>query len=103
MWNLRHVTNKPENINKTATFIRYVNEDDRYLRFMFAFQKKTPFVFYDKQQKTAQVYFFEDKNKAFVPVLFAYYYDHAVYLSVMSETDMEKNPYLVVFDESIFK
>jgi hypothetical protein len=103
VYDLIDYTNKPENINKTATFIRYVNEDDRYLRFMFAFRNKTPFVFYDKQQKTARVYFFEDKNNAFVPVLFAYYYNHAVYLSVMSETDMEKNPYLFVFDESVFK
>jgi hypothetical protein len=90
VYDLIDYTNHPENINKTATYIRFVSEDDDQRRFMFAFQRKTPFVFYNKHSSTANVYFFEDRQQRFVPCLFAYYHDKQVYLSVMSETDVEK-------------
>ncbi|MDR1340227.1 MAG: 6-bladed beta-propeller [Prevotellaceae bacterium] len=103
VYDLIDYTNRPENVNKTATYIRFVSEDEHNVHFMFAFRRKTPFVFYNKHNKTANVYFFEDKNNEFIPALFACYHDKHVYLSVMSETDMEKNPYLIVFDENVFK
>ncbi|MDR1338843.1 MAG: 6-bladed beta-propeller [Prevotellaceae bacterium] len=103
VYDLIDYTNRPENVNKTATYIRFVSEDEHNIRFMFAFRQKTPFVFYNKHDKTANIYFFEDKNNEFIPALFACYHDRHVYLSVMSEVDTEKNPYLVVFDENVFK
>ncbi|MDR0700424.1 MAG: 6-bladed beta-propeller, partial [Tannerella sp.] len=60
IYDLIDYTNNPENINKTAGFIRYINEDERYVKFMFIFQQKTHYTFYDKSTKIAHVYRFID-------------------------------------------
>jgi hypothetical protein len=102
VYDLIEYSNKPENANKIASFIRYINESDDFLRFMFIFQSKVYYCYYDKLKKTTQTYCFEDVKKEFKPAPFVYYHDGYVYLSVFSESDFEKNPYLVVFDEKDF-
>ena len=101
VYDLIEYTNKEENIKKTASFIWYVNEDDKYLRFMFVFNRQIYYVFYNKANKTAQTYCFENSSK-FKASPFVYYNNGRVYLSVSSEDEIENNPYIVVFEETLF-
>jgi hypothetical protein len=104
IYDLIDFTNKQENRNRFASVIGYINEDDHYLRFRFGFREQTHYVFYDKLNKTSKAYRFEDKNSKFNTVGgYAYYNNGYIYLSIMSEIDMENNPYLVVFNETIFR
>jgi hypothetical protein len=102
VYDLIDYSNQPENINKIAGFIGHIAEDDNYLMFRFVFKKQTYYVLYNKQCKIARVFRFEDDNHEYYTTPYVCYNNSHFYLSVMSETDFEKNPYLIVFEENIF-
>jgi hypothetical protein len=102
VYDLIEYSNQPENINKIAGFIGYIAENDKYVMFRFMFKKQTYYTFYDKQRKVAHVFRFEDSNHEYYTTPYVSCHNGYFYLSVMSETDFEKNPYLIVFEEDIF-
>jgi hypothetical protein len=102
VYDLIDYSNQPGNISKIAGFIGYIVENDNHLMFRFMFKKQTHYVFYDKQRKIARIFRFEDSDREYYTTPCVCYHNGYLYLSVMSETDLEKNPYLIVFEENIF-
>jgi len=79
--------------------LRYIKEDDHFVRFMFVFKQKIHYTKYDKSKNVSYTYCFEDAEKKFQSVPFVCYKNGYVYLSVSPINDLESNPSLVVFDE----
>jgi hypothetical protein len=102
IYDLINFTNAPENIDKFAGFIGHIYEDDHFLKFRFQFRKKTHCVYYNKFKKTSNIYRFEDEKQVFSTTPFVCFNNGQLYLAVISETNLEENPYLVIFDESYF-
>jgi hypothetical protein len=102
IYSLIDYSNQQRNINKIAGFIGCIAENDNYLMFRFMFKKQAHYVFYDKQRQIASVFRFEDRYHKYYTTPYVCYHDGCIYLSIMSETDFEKNPCIVVFDENIF-
>ncbi|MDR1372730.1 MAG: 6-bladed beta-propeller [Dysgonamonadaceae bacterium] len=102
IYDLINYSSQPENINKIAGFIGNIIENDTYLMFRFMFKKQVHYVFYDKQRKNARIFRFEDSNREYYTTPCVCYHNGYIYLTIMSETDLEKNPYLIVFEENIF-
>lgn len=99
VYDLMEYTNKPENKMKIATFLRYIKEDEHFVRFMFVFKQKIHYTKYDKLKKVSFTYCFEDVEKKFQTLPFVCYKNGYVYLSVSPVNDLESNPSLIVFDE----
>ena len=101
VYDLIDYVNKTE--NKIASFVQHVAENDSYVSFKFIFDNKTPFVLYNKKDKSTNGYYFEDNSNKYIPQLFVCCHEKQVYLSVIEENAIERNPCLVVFKDDIFK
>ncbi len=99
LYELIQFSNQPENINRYASFIQNVYENDDFLRFTFMFQKKLHYVKHDKRNKTTKVYSITYNNHAIGQnILFQ---DNNLYVTVSDLESIESNSCLVIINESV--
>lgn len=91
-------TNKTENKNKYATFVRCVSEDKLYLRFIFLFNDGVYFVKYNKREGRAKTYKFVCDLETIEPII--YLHNNNLTVPVNSLED-SLNASLAIIDESL--
>jgi hypothetical protein len=99
VYDLIDFVNKTEDTSRYAFFIGLINEDEDYLRFRFLYNKSTYYVFYNKRKKKTDIFKFKNIKQEYTTTAYANYYKGNIYLAVMSNSDIENNPYLVIIDE----
>lgn len=103
VYDLIEYTNKPENLNSIATFVRYVSEDEHFLRFIFVYNHKIHYTKYYKELGISKTFSINDNQNNYTPTPFLFVNGNKIYISLNSTKELESNPLLVVFDDSIFE
>jgi hypothetical protein len=85
---------------KLAFGIRYIQEDQFHIRFIFSFDENINYVRYNKQTKEVLLVYFYDSEKKLDVQYFMKYNDGKIFLSVYDIDDADSNPKLVIIDEN---
>jgi len=91
--------NIPENVKKIASLVKYVQHDENFVRFIFAFANNVYYVRYNKKNRTTNTYWISDSRQLYEPLLFMYYEGGQVYFSASSTYETVNNPTIFVFND----
>jgi len=92
-------TNRPEVIEKIASRIGYIHEDDNYIRFLFMFQRKMHYVRYDKNKQLVFTYCFSGEQLNADVNYFLDVQDDNIVLSANIKDNYDKNPMLLIIND----
>ena len=95
---LEYITNSDN--PKIATSIKYIQEDDQYLRFIFV-QKEAilNYTIYDKQSKQSKIFRIIDSQDELRPLLFMKYKDGNIIMSAINLNGFDDNPLLLFIND----
>jgi hypothetical protein len=92
-------TNRPEVAERTAVSVRYIHEDDNYVRFLFVYQQRVHYARYNKTTQVTDTYCFDG---SLLNVKLEYFMDmkgDSLVLSASNKENDDENPMLLVINE----
>lgn len=91
--------NIPENAKKIASLVKYVQHDENFVRFIFAFDNNVYYVRYNKKNKTTNTYWISDSRQLYEPLFFMHYKADQVYFFASLISNTANNPAIFVFND----